>query len=297
MRLSLLASLFLAACTSNQIAPIPDPLPPGTAWTQAIQKGAFLGAEVRANDSGTLDSLSFDPGVRVTRVIENSPASSAGIQVGDLILAFNGEELFDAEALDALLMRVAPETEIQLDVLRGDTAWQVTVAAASRVGADYSPPELLYIIDRQRSQAGWRTAPEGVRLVASNPTGPFPEAGFAVGSTLMSVDGQPSSSAQALLATLQAKEAGESIAVVFLDMAGATKEADVELFEPDTKVTRVSIPILFHYDAALDSRHSDFVLLDLWLLSLFHYERSGNEREWTFLSLFSFATGQGELEQ
>lgn len=297
MRLPLLATLLLASCTSNRIAPVPDPLPESGAWEEARRTGAFLGVEVRANDSGTLDSLSFDPGVRVTQVIENSPASSVGLEVGDILIAVNGQELFDAEALDALLLAVETGAQLELDVQRGDTAWRVSVATEERIAAGSTAPDLLYLVDPQRSRAGWRTTPGGVRLVASGPDAPFTSAGIELGATVVRIEDEPMRSARSLLAYLQSRDAGDEVKVDYLKLDDSESSTVVTLFEADRQVTLASIPVLFHYESDIDSDNSKFVLLDLWILSLFRYERTGHEREWTLLSLFSFATGQGELSQ
>ena len=76
-----LSLCLLAAGTSCQYAPertIPDPLPETLEWAiPQAGASAFLGVEVRENDSGSLESLSFDPGVRVHAVTERSPAACA----------------------------------------------------------------------------------------------------------------------------------------------------------------------------------------------------------------------------
>lgn len=297
MRLLFFATLLLASCTSNRIAPVPDPLPENGAWQEASHTGAFLGLKVRANDSGTLDSLSFDPGVRVTGVIENSPASSAGLEVGDILLTVNDQELFDEEALDALLFAAEAGSHLELNIQRGDTAWRVNVKTAKRVGSASAEPKLLYVLDPQRSRAGWRSTPGGVRLVASAAGAPFPCAGIEVGSTIVRINAEPMRSARTLLDFLQKRNAGDEVEVEYMQPDGESATAEVTLFEADRQVTLASVPVLFHYESNLESDDSKFVLLDLWILSLFRYERTGREREWTLLSLFSFATGQGELQQ
>src|SRR5262249_35439975 len=68
-RLPLLAPLLLAsACTTATLATIPEPLPEALPWSVPAQGGAFLGLSVEENDSGSLDNLYFQPGVRVITV-------------------------------------------------------------------------------------------------------------------------------------------------------------------------------------------------------------------------------------
>jgi len=57
------------------------------------------------------------------------------------------------------------------------------------------------------------------------------------------------------------------------------------------------VPILVGYEAAADGSEVSFELLDLWILSLFSYERDGAERRYSLLSLIRFSSGVGELTQ
>ena len=227
----------------------------------------------------------------------NSPANAAGFRVGDILLKANDEELLYPESLDVMLHTVQPGSAVNFQVRRGDTALAVQVRTAARVGSKGKAPEVLYILDPQRSRARWRTDPDGLRLVGSASDAPFKVAGVEVGSLIESINRQTVLTARGLLKRLHALEPGAEIAVTYIDRSGTRKVAEVTLFEAETRVTEASVPILFHYESELDGYGSKFVLLDLWILSLFRYERNAGEREWTLLSLFTFSSGRGELER
>ena len=107
------SALALAAVSPPDRA---RPLDPGSSprdpelGPPAEQRDSFLGLEVRENDSGSLESLSFDPGVRVHEVTERSPAAGAGVRVDDVVLAMDGVELAVPEDLTALLSRSVAAT-------------------------------------------------------------------------------------------------------------------------------------------------------------------------------------------
>ena len=117
---ALVLGLAGAACSSAPIASLPAPHPAAGAWTLDGASGAFLGLQVEANEAGTLEALEAEPGVRVLRVVENSPAAHQGLQVGDVLLAFAGEKLADPVALDVLLARAEPGAHVPLQVRRGE---------------------------------------------------------------------------------------------------------------------------------------------------------------------------------
>jgi membrane-associated protease RseP (regulator of RpoE activity) len=290
---------LLAACTTAPTAPIPDPLPETLEWAAPSEapSGGFLGLEVRENDSGSLEALRIDPGVRVTRVLDGSPALAAGFAVGDVLLAFDGVPVADPETLDALLADANPAAAHELEARRGDSVFRVTVSLRARETPG-ARGEFLWRADPVRSLAGWASAPGGVVLVSSAPGGPFPAAGVEVGSLVTELDGVAVRSDRALVRALQQREPGATVGVTFVAPGGEAAETrDVELFAPSRRLTRASVPILFGYRSSVDGSETSFTLLDLWIVSLFHYRRDGGERHVSLLSLIRFSSGVGELEE
>jgi serine protease DegQ len=71
-------------------------------------------------------------GVVVMQVATPSPAADAGIQPGDIVIAFNGKETATAEELIAALRSTKPGDRVQLTVLRGAKTQEITVVVAER---------------------------------------------------------------------------------------------------------------------------------------------------------------------
>ncbi|MHC4377861.1 MAG: PDZ domain-containing protein [Planctomycetota bacterium] len=290
---------WLSACTSVPVGAIPDPLPETLEWVAAetTDGGAFLGIEVRENDSGSLESLSFDPGVRITAVADGSPAGRAGLRTGDVLLNWNGESVSDATALASLLRTAEPDGRVRLDVQRGDSAFEVAVALRPR-GNGVRPAELLWRADPARSQAAWLSAADGVALVASDPEGPFPAAGIPVGSVVLEVEGVRQRSERGLILALLQRPPGDRVEVAYRRPEEAeVLTSEVRLHGPRRRVTRAGIPILFGYRSDPNGESSSFDLVDVWVLSLFSYRRDGVERSYSLLGLLNFSTGVGELEE
>ena len=156
----------------------------------------------------------------------------------------------------------------------------------------------MYVLDPARSRAGWLTGRGGVVLVTTGPEGPFARAGILVGSSVRSIDGVAVHSDRALIRRLQALEPGTKVDVVYDEPDGenaGARTARVELREEETRITRILFPILFSYRAAASGAESSVALLNLWLIWLYKYERTGAERRWSILRFFRFATGVGEL--
>ena len=71
-------------------------------------------------------------GVAVEKVVENSPAASAGILAGDVIVRFDGEEVTGARKLTRLINEVAPDHQVKLTVLRGGSEQEIAATLGKR---------------------------------------------------------------------------------------------------------------------------------------------------------------------
>jgi len=295
----LLVALLSSACTTAPTRTIPEPLPEALEWAkpEAAKAHNFLGLKTRENDSGSLDALFFEPGVRVVRVIENSPAARAGFQVGDILLGWGDSEVDDPAALEALIQRSAADEALQAKVQRDDTVFVVPFSLRAVAAGGGGESEILYRRDPARSQAGWVTGRGGAVLVASRAKGPFPAAGVPVGSVVLELEGRDVLSARGLIRAMQALPAGSDVAVRFQRADGRTGAAQVELLDDGRVVTGAKIPILFNYTRDLERDSTEFALIDLYFISLFRYRRTGNEHECRFLRWIQFSSGAGELSE
>lgn len=100
--------------------------------TGVVVRG-WLGVVVQEVDRGL--ARSFDmrrpEGALVSRIVPNSPAAEAGLQVGDVILEFDGREVGTSRSLPHMVGRAEPGDRLDLLVLRDGKRRDVAV----RIGA------------------------------------------------------------------------------------------------------------------------------------------------------------------
>jgi len=71
-------------------------------------------------------------GVAVEKVIDGSPAAAAGIQPGDVIVRFEGEDVSSSRKLTRLLGEVSPDHTAKIVVVRGGSEREIPVTIAKR---------------------------------------------------------------------------------------------------------------------------------------------------------------------
>jgi serine protease DegQ len=95
---------------------------------------AFLGVAGRAVTPAIAENfaLGVDQGVLVQDVEPGTPAQEAGLQPGDVLVEFDGEQLSRVEDLLTLLRRHAPGDEVEIVLVREGARSEVTVVLAER---------------------------------------------------------------------------------------------------------------------------------------------------------------------
>jgi hypothetical protein len=83
-------------------------------------RGAFLGVQLTdlTPDLRRHFGVPDDQGVLVAKVVEDSPAARAGIQVGDILTAIDGESVASASALSRAVGKREPGAPVQLELWR-----------------------------------------------------------------------------------------------------------------------------------------------------------------------------------
>ncbi|HEY8563172.1 MAG TPA: PDZ domain-containing protein [Pyrinomonadaceae bacterium] len=96
--------------------------------------GSYLGIEAQevTRDNFGKFGLSSVRGVAVEKVVENSPAAQAGLQAGDVIVKFEGEEIQSVRKLTRLIGEVAPDHQVRLTILRGGSEQEITATMGKR---------------------------------------------------------------------------------------------------------------------------------------------------------------------
>jgi serine protease Do len=107
------------AIPASQAAPIIEQLRSGG----HVERG-WLGVQIQQIDDEIAAGLGLESpnGALVASVVDESPASKAGLQPGDVIVGFEDEEIEDIKDLTRRVAAVPPDSEIELEVWRdGDT--------------------------------------------------------------------------------------------------------------------------------------------------------------------------------
>ena len=73
-----------------------------------------------------------EKGVVVVQVVKNGPSALAGLQIGDRILKVNQEEITSASQLMNYVALQAPNSTIQIEVIRGDKTLDLSVKVGER---------------------------------------------------------------------------------------------------------------------------------------------------------------------
>ena len=90
-------------------------------------KGAYLGVSLQNLDSSTASYYSLPVGPRVEEVVEGSCAEKAGVQVGDIIIRFNGVDVETYNDLSGQLKKLEAGDTVEMVVYRKGEEITLTV--------------------------------------------------------------------------------------------------------------------------------------------------------------------------
>lgn len=298
--------LLELSCVSTEETELPShvnisPEEPRVGESSEVPPAVHLGCSVERNESDTLEKLEVLPGVRVSRVDNGGPAALAGLKTGDVILLANGVATNDRDALEAVARRTGEGKTLKLEVRR-DTVVFETELLLTPLPRGATPVE-LYRVDPVKTRAGYRTVTFGAagetrvaaEVVRIFPRSHLPDSGVRVGDRIIALEKQQISSAQHLVRSLLSEHDFGDVVGVTLLRDGDQTEVDLELWEPGRRIAAIELPILFSYESNLRPSRTRFELLDLFIISLFGYCQEEGETEISFLSLFRFRSGYGEL--
>jgi Do/DeqQ family serine protease len=198
----------------------------------AVHRG-MLGVTVQAVNGEMASSLGL-PGARgaiVSDVQEGSPAASAGIQPGDVILALNGRPVDSSNDLRNHVAPLGPGASATLTLWRdgherkvtatltelpGDKAAanrEATPAEGGRYGLAVEP-----LTPQRASELGAKTS-RGVVVTDVDPDGPAAEAGLQSGDVIEQVNGRAIASGPELRSALESGK-GDKPALVLIERQG-----------------------------------------------------------------------------
>ncbi len=100
----------------------------------------------------------------IGHLMPGGPAERAGIQVGDIVTKYNGEELSDFASLTSRLRRETPGNRVVWEVARGREKLSVEVIVAGRSPAWVATGSLMQPIIRRNDRYG-ELRPDGIEVV------------------------------------------------------------------------------------------------------------------------------------
>lgn len=172
--------------------------------------------------------IAFEPvegGIKVTQVLEGSPAETAGLQVDDVITAVNGAGLGDGNIREALRDLVVGDA-VELSVTRGEESLTISVT----LGEQITPMRNALLLHGQ-ARLGAVLEADSLTVSEVLEDSPAAAAGLQVGDTITAINGAAVTTreeiAEALTAAhTSAEEGAEEITVTVTVSRG---EESVEL--------------------------------------------------------------------
>ncbi|MGB7068697.1 MAG: PDZ domain-containing protein [Pyrinomonadaceae bacterium] len=131
-------SILAVACVAS-IAQVPEPKNEERIERKVFSmsldsNGSYLGIQTQdvTKENFASHGLRDVKGVVIEEVSDGSPAQTAGLQKGDVIVSFNGEDVTSVRKLSRLVGEVAPDHKAVLTIIRGGSESQITATIGKR---------------------------------------------------------------------------------------------------------------------------------------------------------------------
>lgn len=202
-----------------------------------VERG-YLGVKIQPLGEGIAGALGLpdDRGALVAEVTPGTPAATAGLRQGDVVLDVNGTRVADARALTRAIAALKPGTDATLAIWRDGAQSDLTVTLGSLPGEDQmaasSPgqatpdvPGLGLSVEpvRPADRAGLGLGPDQTGLVITkvDPESDAAEKGLAPGDVILTVSNEPVATASDLAAaTRAAEDAGRTSVLLLVSRQG-----------------------------------------------------------------------------
>ena len=193
-------------------------------------KRGYLGVQIQPVNQEIADSLGLKStdGALVAETQPDTPAASAGLKSGDVIVKFNGETVKSAADLTRKVGALKPGDKADVTYMRGGEEKTASVSLGDL------KPEQMAKADEDKPDAqssltlGVQLAPsekgKGVQVVGVDPTGQAAAKGISAGDVILEVSGKPVASPQEVKAGIEAaKKDGKKAVLMLVKTAQASR--------------------------------------------------------------------------
>jgi serine protease Do len=200
----------------------------------SVSRG-WLGVLIQEVTRELAESFGMDnpQGALVAKVLDQSPAAEAGLQVGDVIVEFNGKEVLRSSSLPPLVGRATVGKDADVTIIRDKSREHVMVRIAelpTMTQAAYSPePESqpkektalgMSVTELSKAAQKKLKVQQGVEVIDVDAIGSAREAGIVKGDVIVMIDNRGIGSVDDFKAITDALEADRSVALLVQRRSG-----------------------------------------------------------------------------
>jgi len=202
--------------------------------TGSVSRG-WLGVLIQEVTRELAESFGMDNphGALVAKVLDDSPAAAAGLQVGDVIVEFNGKKVMRSSGLPPLVGRAKVGESSRVTVIRDGKRRNIGVTIAQLPNAitqaAFSPEDspaseefaLGMKVEELGNEARKRLKIEaGVQVIEVDESGPASEAGIRKGDVITMIDNREVESIDDFEKITDQLQSGKSVALLVQRRAG-----------------------------------------------------------------------------
>lgn len=195
----------------------------------------WLGVLIQEVTRDLAESFGMDnpQGALVAKVLEDSPAKDAGLQVGDVIVEFNGRKVMHSSSLPPLVGRSAVGKDAQVTIIRNRSREIIKVRIAelpdSMTRASFTPGDDkpieksalgMNVIELSESARKKLRVQSGVEVSEVDDTGSARDAGILKGDVITMIDNLAVDSVDDFDAITDDLKAGKSVALLVQRRSG-----------------------------------------------------------------------------
>ncbi len=154
----------------------------------------WLGVSIQEITSELAEALDMEipKGALISQIIEDSPAEKSGLKEEDVILFFDGEEIFYSSDLPLTVGAIRPDTEVNAMVLRDGKKKTIQVQVGElpkdpTMAFNETQQNILGIVVEDQAEGNQRIFIEGVKVASVDPEGIAYESGIRRGDIIYSL--------------------------------------------------------------------------------------------------------------